>query len=228
MTEKDPIHPLLRMTGSPAYLILFCKQLSTFRLHPSRPRHPIIPGVPASYVGSSNSNGSSVNYRLKSIWRSDRTPLKSESGKGSVIDFPWESSIFRGFFNQVMMQSPSSHRILGRIPCYVASCSLRVTNLDEWCRFPSVIGVRIFPSFLEFCRVPHNGTISIILGPSNCACARHAGRHVGLQALGAGVLVPEDLMTPIGLPQSLRSLPPCLSRGCTSSQSAMTRTRRNA
>ena len=65
-----------------------------------------------------------VDFGLKSIWRPDRTPLKSESGKVSGMDYQWLSSIFRGCFYQGMMQSPSFYRIFGRIPCYIASCNV--------------------------------------------------------------------------------------------------------
>ncbi len=68
--------------------------------------------------------GVSVYYGLKLIWRSGRTPLKSESGKVSVMDYQWQSSIVRGCFDQVLMQSPSTYRILERIPCYVSSCNV--------------------------------------------------------------------------------------------------------
>lgn len=64
---RIPSYPLLRMTGSPSSFIPFCKQLSTIRLHPSRPRHRILPVSRPSMWRSSISRGVSVNYGLKSI-----------------------------------------------------------------------------------------------------------------------------------------------------------------
>ena len=55
--------------------------------------------------------GGSVFYGMKSIGRPDRTPLKSESGKVSVMDYQWQYSIFRGCFYQVIMQSPYSYGV---------------------------------------------------------------------------------------------------------------------
>ena len=83
-----------------------------------------------------------LDCHLKSIWRSDRTPLKSESGKAGLMDYQWQSSIFRGWFYQVMMQSLSFYRILGRIPCYVSSCSQRLIESSILCRFRLVIAER--------------------------------------------------------------------------------------
>ena len=83
-----------------------------------------------------------VDYGPKSIWWPERTPLKSESGKIGLMDYQWQSSVFRGCFYQVMMQSPSSYRILGRVPCYVASCSQRLTDSAFLSRFRSVSAPR--------------------------------------------------------------------------------------
>jgi hypothetical protein len=65
--SRTPSFPLSGLTGLPFSLIPFCKQLSTIRLHPSRPRHRILPVSRPSMWRSSISRGVSVNYGLKSI-----------------------------------------------------------------------------------------------------------------------------------------------------------------
>jgi hypothetical protein len=109
------------LTHMPSSIIPFWKQASTIVPHFSSSPNGNPPEVSPPFETPPIFGGHFGDYGLKPICRSERSPLKSESGKVSVMDYHWQSSVLRGCFYQVMMQSPSSYRILGRIPCYVAS-----------------------------------------------------------------------------------------------------------
>jgi len=66
-------------------------------------------------------SGSSFDYGLNSMGGSEEIPLKSESGKVSVMDYQWQSTIFRGCFYQLVNRSFSRLMIFWGTVCYVSS-----------------------------------------------------------------------------------------------------------
>ena len=88
-------------------------------------------GLSLSFENPHIFEGGPVYYDLKSMGRSERTPLESETGKVSVKDYQWQSSIFRGLSYHLMTRSRSCFGIFGRILRYVSSCNRRGKDFDR-------------------------------------------------------------------------------------------------
>jgi len=84
-------------------------------------------------------SGSSFDYGLNSMGGSEEIPLKSESGKVSVMDYQWQSTIFRGCFCQLVNRSFSRLMIFWGTVCYVSSRTLLLTYSVKGCKSRPII-----------------------------------------------------------------------------------------